>query len=268
MKGTAGALLMMALLASSCKKETDLGSDEVNTMVDHAYAENLIAPLYPLALAMNIAPGRWVPDSSTFCVSMDSLVGDTALFPANGPVTVHLRFHDGGCADPAGRGRSGPFVLRFDSLEGDGRARIAAFSTPELQCAGFQFRCGASVSRLSDGRYRVRMDSSAIWRQGAWSRRFRGDLDHELVAGMVDEAANDDVHEVSVAVIGQDRFGTGYTATTTLPLEVSTGCRWIKAGVHTFVQADERERTLDYGSGCDARADLTVSDTRFGLIIP
>ncbi|MBK6627873.1 MAG: hypothetical protein IPG35_09845 [Flavobacteriales bacterium] len=268
MKSLTGAVLAAIVLMASCKKEDDLGSEEVNTMVDHAHAENLIAPLYPLAQALRIGPGHWTPDSATFCMSVDSVQGDTAMFPANGPVTLHLRFNEGGCLDAAGRGRTGPLVLEYDSLEGDGRARLSAFHTSGLECAGFSFRCAASVSPLSDGRHRVLVDSSAIWRQGAWSRRYHGRLDHELIAGTIDGTAGDDVYAVTVEVIGQDRYGTAYTATTSTILEVATGCKWVRGGVLTFVQSDERERTLDYGSGCDARADLTVADTRFGLIIP
>ncbi|HMQ75777.1 MAG TPA: hypothetical protein PKE21_02620 [Flavobacteriales bacterium] len=268
MKFRTGALLATLVLVTGCRKEDDLGSEEVSTMVDHAYTENLITPLFPLAQAMGIGPGRWSPDSALFCLGLDSLEGDTTAFPANGPVTLHLRFSDGGCTDAAGRGRSGPFVLRYDSLESDGRARLIAFSTPGLQCAGFELQCGASVNSLGDGRVRVQVDSSAIWRQGAWSRRYRGHLDHELISGSIDAVANDDVYAVAVDVIGQDRYGTAYTATTNTALEVTTGCRWVRGGVLAFVQSDERDRTLDHGSGCDARADLIVSDTRFGLIIP
>lgn len=268
MKSPTGAVLAALVLMAACKKEDDLGSEEVNTMVDHAHAENLIAPLFPLVRAMVVGPGHWTPDSALFCASVDSLVGDTAMFPANGPVTLHLRFSDGGCTDAAGRGRSGPMVLLFDSLEVDGRARLIAFSTAGLECAGFLFRCGATVEPLGEGRYRIQLDSSAIWRQGAWSRRYRGHLDHELISGGIDGIANDDVYAVAEEMIGQDRYGTSYTATTSTVLEVATGCKWVRGGVLTFVQSDERERTLDYGTGCDARADLTVADTRFGLIIP
>lgn len=268
MKSPTGAVLAALVLLAACKKEDDLGSEEANTMVDHAHAENLIAPLYPLAQALGIGPGLWAPDSASFCLSVDSVLGDTAMFPANGPVTLHLRFSEGGCLDAAGRGRTGPLVLRYDSLEGDGRARLSAFHTPGLECAGFRIRFGASVSPLSDGRHRVLVDSSAIWRQGAWSRRYRGRLDHELISGTIDDVPGDDVYSVTVEVIGQDRYGTAYTATTSTVLEVATGCKWVRGGVLTFVQSDERERTLDHGSGCDARADLTVADTRFGLIIP
>ena len=159
-------------------------------------------------------------------------------------------------------------VMVYDSLETDGRARLIAFSTPGMQCAGFTFRFGASVEPLIEGRHRVQVDSSAIWRQGAWSRRYRGNLDHSLISGNVDSIANDDVYEVAVDVIGQDRYGTAYTATSSTHLEVATGCPWVRGGVLVFVQSDERERTMDYGDGCDPRADLTVVDTRFGLIIP
>ncbi len=268
MKPNQALLLIALVLVAGCKKEDDLGSEEANTMVDHAFAENLIAPLFPLAQALNLGPGRWAVDSATFCLGLDSLVGDTGSFPGNGPVTLHLRFLGGGCTGAGGRERTGAFVLRYDSLESDGRARLAAFSTPDLSCAGFRLRCDASVSPLSDGRHRVRVDSSFVWYEGAWSRRYHGNLDHALRTGAVDSIANDDVYDVHEELIGQDRFGTAYTATTGTDLEVTTGCPWVKGGTLSFVLADERERTLDYGSGCNSRADLTVADTRFGLIIP
>lgn len=255
------------MLATGCKKEDDLGSEEANAMVDHAFTENLVAPLFPLAQALGLGPGRWAVDSATFCLGLDSLVGDTGAFPANGPVTLHLRFL-GGCTGAGGRERTGVFILRYDSLESDGRARLAAFSTPDLHAAGFRLRCDATVSPLADGRHRVRVDSSFVWNDGAWSRRYHGNLDHALRSGTVDSIANDDVYDVHEELIGQDRSGTAYTATSGTDLEVATGCAWVRGGTLTFVQSDERERVLDYGSGCNARADLTVADTRFGLIIP
>ncbi len=266
MRNTAILLCGSIVLALGCRKEDVPGTEEASCLVDHAFVEHLIVPLYPLARALAIGPGHWTVDSADFCLRLDSLVGDTTAFPANGPVTLHLRFLPG-CTDVSGQVRTGTFLLRCDSVT-EGRARIAGFSTPDLDVDGIRLRCGASVGAVPDGRERVRLDSSAVWRLGAWSRRLRGDLDHQRTAGQVDNLPQDDVYAVRVAVIGQDRNGIAYTASTTTDLEVATGCRWVRAGATALVLGDDRDRRIDHGSGCDDRADLYVDDTRFGLQLP
>ena len=113
------------------------------------------------------------------------------------------------------------------------------------------------------------VDTSSIFFNGDWSRRFTGRLDQRLIEGERDGNLDEDAYHISTELIGRDRDGASFGCSTTTELRLEMSCKWIVSGVERFDASDELARELDLGTGsCDDLARITAENTVFGLTIP
>jgi hypothetical protein len=175
------SLFVLLVLSTSCQQESaePVAPADVNASVDHAYMESAIVPIFPLVNALKAGPGNWTSITTHTCASLDSITGDTAAFPANGPVTLHLRYPDLGCTDIDGRVRIGRMTVTLtDGLSVPGA--IATIACPDLKIDQYRFRFGLRDSMAYADTAIVRVDSGFIFTQGDWARRYSGNYRYAL----------------------------------------------------------------------------------------
>ena len=259
---------LLVMVWSGCKTEENAGDTDLTTVVDHVYAERGLLSITPLINALKAGPGAWDQLASHTCAQVDSIVGDTAAFPGNGPVIIYMRYPDPGCVDIDGRTRSGAMRMMITG-ELSVPGTIAEVNSTDLTVDGKRHRFGMRDSIAVDSTIIVRMDSSAMFRGGDWSRTFTGILGYRQVAGTGDAMHENDIYRCSVDLDGQDHNGLPYTATSSADLMISIACKWVTVGEEVIIPEGKSERYLDYGAGaCDANSAITVEDEVFGLTIP
>lgn len=262
-------LTLVACVVSvvACRKDRrEATLDDLLMMVDHAYAEKCLLPLLPIVNNLEVGPGHWVPPATgPFCLVLDSITGDTATLPPGEVISLHLRFDPSGCGSLDGVVREGRIVARYDTVR-NGLAVLAGLWTPDLRVMDLRIRAGASCTHTDPNLWRLRVDSSAIWYDGDWSRRFQGDVNYLRVISDPQAPAS---YQITVNVVGGDRKGRIYGSTTSVSLDYRLNCAWITSGTEVITYDDGYDRMIDHGPGtCDASVWLHVGTERFGLTIP
>lgn len=266
------ALLLLASGAwlVSCVKDDseDIPLAEIYQVVDHAFTERALVPLPAIAEAHGIGPGNWLAIGANTCALVDSITGDTAAFPLNGPVTIHLHYPDTGCTDLDGHRRAGLLRITYTDLPGVDGAIIALHSA-DLTDGPFRYRFWITDSVLGIDSTHVRIDSSYIFTAGDWGRRIRGTATFLRVEGQGDADPLNDVFTIAHGFTGSDRYGGAYSAQTGTPLRWERDCAWIGGGTATIDPAAFDPRDLDYGvNNCDDHLDFQAEGQSFGLTIP
>lgn len=266
--GITAGLAALYLMACTKDDSPDIPVEDIYQVVDHAYMERALVPLPALVEALRIGTGAWTDVTANTCATLDSISGDTASFPAGGPVTIHLHFPDTGCTDVDHHVRAGALSITLSDLPSVPGARIWIHS-PDLRDGEFRYRFWITDSITGADSLRMRVDSSFIYREGAWGRRLRGDASYVLTAGGGDTVPEVDAWSITHTFSGGDRYGAAYTCTTDEALEYRIACPWITRGRETLDPENFDPRVLFYGDGgCDAQLDFQAEDQSFGLTIP
>lgn len=237
--------------------------------LDHVFASLMAMKVLPTVHALHPGAGQWHLLTERTCAVVDSIVGDTAGFPAGGPVTVHLHYPEEGCADTDGRNRSGRFIITV-SGEMDETGSTLQVRSPRFGLDGFAHRFSMAMECTEGGIWEVSIDTSDVFWQGDWSRRLTGAmtmtaLDHE--PGQ--PASADQRYEVAHTLSGQDRRGIQYTSRTSTSLVVAMDCRWALSGVEIITPSGGADQVVDHGAGtCDASSTISTSGRSIGLTSP
>ncbi len=180
------------------------------------------------------------------------------------PKTIVVDYGDQGCTGPRGRLRQGQILITqsapmrtagavrnvtFNNYRVDG-VRVEANVT--LTNTGVDAGGNVSFTRTAaNGQLTYPNGQTATWSSS-----------HTMTqtAGGNTPIRTDDAFEISGAINGVNRRGTGFSMTITEPLVKTGDCAWISSGVKTFTVGDIT-RTLDYGNGaCDNEASLTLAN--------
>jgi hypothetical protein len=258
----------LALVGCVKDDSPDIPVAEVYQVVDHVFQERALIPMTALANALGAGAGAWSAITAHTCASIDSITGDTANFPTNGPVMIYLHFPDTGCTDIDGHVRSGRVVLTISDHLGVPGAK-ASIMSDDLTDGPCRYRFAITDSTTGTDSLFVRIDSSFIYSAGDWGRRLRGDAHYAMTAGQGDDDHANDVYTITTAFTGGDRYGVQYSCTSGQPLVFAIACPRISAGTETIEPDDHGPRELDYGSGgCDDHLDFQAEGQSFGLTIP
>ncbi|MBK7085367.1 MAG: hypothetical protein IPH53_12170 [Flavobacteriales bacterium] len=261
-------VFLLATVLGGCRKdEEEVTQADVVMMIDHAVAEKGILPLFAHLQSLRLGPGRWSPTGEVPCIALDSITGDTAAFPMNGPVTAFLRFFSQGCLGLDGVQRNGAIVVHYDTTIA-GQAMVSGFSAADLDLGLGHFRFGATVEAQNVTTSTVHLDSSFVHSSGAWSERFRGVVSYSLLNAPLDSVVQSDRYSVLFDLVGKDHNGRAYGTVAVAGLELDVDCAWITKGEETFTVEDAIERRMDHGQGCDGRVELHAGEQVVGLTIP
>jgi len=77
----------------------------------------------------------------------------------------------------------------------------------------------------------------------------------------------DDEYKITGSASGTTFYGSTYTVVITQPLHVALNCRWIEDGKFDLTPNGKPTRSVDFGSGCDNRATVTINGFSFQVIL-
>lgn len=263
--------VLSCLLLAACVKDDpaeDVAVADVHTVIDHVYTERGVLPVPALVNALRLGSGHWADITSFTCASVDSITGDTALFPAGGPVAVYLSFPDTGCVDIDLHRRAGHLRITLTNAHGTPGATMSVLCE-ELMDNGLRYRFGLRDSTLAPDTFQLTIDSSFIHHAGDWGRRITGTGRYHWTSGQGDDDPLNDTYALMYTGSGIDRDGRAYTFATDTALVFTPGCPWVEGGVETIAPSDLESRGLDYGSGtCEDHCVIDVGGEPVGLTIP
>jgi hypothetical protein len=78
----------------------------------------------------------------------------------------------------------------------------------------------------------------------------------------------DDEYLISGTANGTGFNGNTFNVTITQALHIALNCRWIEEGKLEFTPSGKPTRYLNYGSGCDALATVTINGIVFNITLP
>jgi hypothetical protein len=199
---------------------------------------------------------------------VDSIMGDTAAFPTNGPVTVHLRYPEPGCVDIDGRNRTGLVTVVLSGGTAADSSRMAV-ATTRLSMDGLDYRYGLQAVRYAEDTWSVVIDSSFILQQGIWSRRMHGPLTYRNAGYTGQQEPANATYRITHALEGRDRQGRAYGAYVQEELSLRLGCPWLLEGIEVIEPENVPVREVDHGDGSCSPASTILTDVgEVGLTSP
>lgn len=259
--------LLAGLLIGCDNDEGSPLAEDVAMVVDHTVVSAPVVSVYPLLRAMRVGELPWDSIADHTCATVDSITGDTAAFPSNGPVTLHLRYPDGGCTDVDGRTRAGALVVTFDEIVGGTPGSFTASST-SLTVTGTKVRF-TLTGTVSGAGQSVELDSCFVWLSGAWALKTEGLLTYQMTSGNTTTDHLDDGYVVNRNSNGLDRNGRAYSVSTSTQLRFDLGCPWVTEGKELIMPSGLAQRLLDHGTGaCDGYSGIILNGDTIGLTIP
>lgn len=261
-------LFLSILVLFACKKEEEEGAGDMTAVVDHVYTSANLIPILPLVIALDPGPGNWHLLQGLTCASVDSITGDTAAFPANGPVTVHLHFPDTGCTSIDGRTRAGDLRITLGDAIGTIGAQ-ATISATDHATGGIHYRFTFTATCTADQRWLLSMDTVSVRTSGPWQFRLKGTYTYERIAGAGDPDPMNDAYDLDFNLDGRDRNGVDYDAYAVTDLRYALDCKWIRQGVEDVDPSNADIRRVDHGNGtCNAQTEVEIDGNTVGLTIP
>lgn len=259
---------LVAGLWVGCQKDDEAPlAEDVSMVVDHAVVSAPLVSIYPLLRAMRIGELPWDSIPGHTCAAIDSISGDTAAFPGNGPITLHLRYPDGGCTDVDGRARAGALTVTLDEVIGQAPGAFAA-SSDNLTVTGTKVRFALTGS-VSGANGTVDLDSCFVWLSGAWALKTQGLLSYQMTAGSTTSDHTDDEYVINRTSNGLDRNGRPYVVSTSTQLRFELECPWVSEGKELILPSGVAQRLLDHGTGtCDGYSGIILNGDTVGLTIP
>lgn len=242
-------------------------AEDVAMVVDHTVASAPMVSVYPLLRALRVGELPWDSIAGHTCATIDSITGDTAAFPNNGPVTLHLRYPDGGCTDVDGRTRAGQLTVNLDEELGEMPGSFTA-SSNGLTVTGTKVRFTLTGTVSGSGQS-VEFDSCFVWLSGAWGLKTEGLLTYQMTTGNTTTDHMDDGFLVNRTSNGLDRNGRAYSVSTSTQLRFDLECPWVTEGKELILPSGLAQRLLDHGTGaCDGYSGIILNGDTIGLTIP
>ncbi len=256
------AMLSLALVISSCKKDDDSGNVE-NT----GYAEDMallqqsfddMDVLIMKAFYRGAAGLKGGDHPLAVCAT---IINDTAATPKK----MIIDFGNTGCISFDGRFRRGKLVVTYG---GDYRTagywhkvEPSFYTVDGHKISGSKTLTAHGLNPKGQIYYKVDIEGQIDLKEGGGVLKGRSNRTRTWIAGSNTPQIIDDVF--TLEGLGELTRPNGEVFTTQIvdPLHVSYGCNWISKGVIRIIPRTAKHRQVDYGMGeCDNKAILTINE--------
>lgn len=252
-----------------CSKGSDRDNDTTtNSCKDYAMGQSAVYDAFKLVhQAANSSKGlamfNLVDTTSLF--GCDTLVVDTT----SSPMTITIQFN-GNCTGNNIE-RTGSITATF-SGKYDGLGCIVNISFNNYSYKGYPLGTGSiTYSYLgltgSSPNYSYTANNIKLISDNKfidWS----GNQSIIITAGESTATVTDDNYTITGSANGSTFAGNNFSATINTDLTLAGNCEWVNAGVVTVSPENKTARVLDFGAGCDNKANMSVYGTNQEIIIP
>lgn len=97
---------------------------------------------------------------------------------------------------------------------------------------------------------------------------YSGNHQLQITQGESTPEISDDVYSISGSNSGIAFKGNGFSSQITTNLNLAGNCNWINSGIVTVKAEHIPTRTLNFGSGCDNKINVSIYENNYELVIP
>lgn len=273
------AFFLSFFFLHSCRKadrDTDTSTDMVSDNAFSAYFFNdIFKQAHQLALSdssMNDIGSYFISD--TLCI--DTIIHTNT--PGYFPDTITVNYGSGNgtaCAD--GKLRRGKLKVIFTGKYGETLKNCTVY--PEnyylndykiegkmiIACRGRNsannLYCSVTVSDGIVSNDSIRLEYYAP--SNGQSTGFQ----REWISGELTPEVSDDVFQLTGTYGGTASKGTAYKSEITSAMKDQADCKWIVSGKEKLTPSNLSPREVDYGSGCDNKAVVTINGKMFEITL-
>ncbi len=258
-------MLTFAILVLSGCRDSDRDNDVSTVAVEaHLYSENMHHDLFKLVdeAAKN---EQGIKNLTCAVITADTL---------SSPKTMSIYFGASNCAGGDGVNRRGTINVTFTGLYSDS-GTVTTITLLDYYVNDYSIKGTTTITNKGvngDGNtwYLIDVNNARVIEpSAAWNIVWNSDRTMEWVTGASTPTdVSDDVFTTRGEFSGADRVGVIYTGTIVTPVTTMSNCNYISSGVVTLTPSTLSQRTIDYGTSCDAIATATISDAAQDITIP
>ena len=261
-------LFVATTILFSCSKNSDRNEDTTtNSSLDFAFAQSVIYDAFKIVhQAANSSKGianiNLLDTTSLF--GCDTLIIDTVSNPMN----ITIQFN--GTCTGNGLERTGSITATFSSKY-DVLGCVTSISFSNYTYKGYAIdngTIGYTYTALNGTTPTFSYTANNISINGSKTMYFSGNHYITINSGETTVSVTDDIYTITGSSSGSTFAGNEFTAMIDTDLSLDGNCEWISSGIATVTPENKTPRVLDFGSGCDAAATVTVYSVVNEIVIP
>jgi hypothetical protein len=244
----------LSLLFIACQKNQDK-NDAAEIAQQSSLAQTSMTDMG--VMASEVIAGNF----NTFNATCATITYDTTGTAKS--ITIDYGTTDCLCTD--GKNRQGKIMITTNGIyNAVGDANKMIISTTNYYVSSNKVDGTRTATRLNTTNWKVVSTAIVTIADNRGSYSWNSTFNKKYISGDNTPYANDDEYEVTGSGNGVNTKEKEYSFEVTTPLQVQTGCRWIKGGILKISSPSMKDdATLDYGDGsCDSKALLNTKTKR------
>jgi len=261
-------IIVLTTIFFSCSKNSDRNEDTTtNSSLDYAFAQSIVYDAFKIVhQAANSSNGialiNLVDTTSLF--GCDTLIIDTV----SNPMSITIQFN--GTCTGNGLDRTGSITATFSSKY-DVLGCVTSISFSNYTYKGYTIGTGTIAYtyitlNATSPSYSYTANNVSI--AGDKIMYFSSNQNITIGSGEATASITDDSYTITGSASGSTFAGNEFNAMIDTDLALNGNCEWIGSGVVTVTPENKTPRVLDFGSGCDAAATVTVYSVINEIVIP
>jgi hypothetical protein len=244
-------IVVISTTLFNCSKNSDRNEDTTtNSSLDYAFGQSVVYDAFKIVhQAANSSKG----------IANVNLV-DTV----SNPMSITIQFN--GICSGNGLERTGSITATFSSKY-DVIGCVTSITFSNYSYKGYAIGTGTigyTRSALNSYSYTVNNVSIA----GNKTMYFSGNQNITISSGETTASVTDDSYIITGSASGATFAGNEFSAAIDTDLILAGNCEWIGTGIVTVTPENKTPRVLDFGSGCDNAASVTVYSVVKEIVIP
>ena len=262
-------ILIVTIVFLGCKKSDRDEDKTTNTSEDVAFSTNLVYDVFKTIHQAAYSSSGIVTSTTTdtnTVFNCDTITVNTL----SNPKTLTIKFNPNCTAN--GIIRNGSLSASFNGFY-DNVGTITTLVFSDFGYNGFTIISGTMSYQyvgLTDSFPTYSLTFNELKIQNTLNQKifYSGNHQLQIIQGKSTPEISDDVYTISGSNTGMAFKGNGFSSQITTNLNLAGNCNWINSGIVTVKPVNLPTRTLNFGSGCDSKINVTIYENNYELVIP
>ncbi|MCX7954854.1 MAG: hypothetical protein N3A01_06660 [Bacteroidales bacterium] len=272
-------LVFVVILVTYCKKEKeennnqDFTNDYIQAAQDNSLCDNMFSDVHKQAnfggtkMDDSLQGKKSLYNNLSACATITITPWDLTTWPK----TVTIDFGSTNCLCNDGRYRRGKIILVATGFYHDSGTVITV--TPQNYYVNDHKIEGQKVitnnGRNQEGHlvFTINVTNGKVTAPDGTYRTWNSIRTHEWLNGENTINPWDDEYKITGGANGKTKNNRNYTITIINPLNISTGCKWIRGGSLSLTVENNQPIYINYGSSneCDDEAVITINGQNYTI---
>lgn len=269
MKKGSFIILIVTVVLLGCKKSDRDEDVTTNSSADVAFSTNLVYDVFKIIHQAAYSSPGIVTSSSLDTNTVFNCDTITANYLVN-PKTLTIKFN-ANCTSN-GIVRNGSLSASINGFyDNIGTTTTLVFS--DFSYNGFTIISGTMTYQyvsLTDSFPTYSINFNEIKIQNNLNQKifYSGNHQLQIIQGKSTPEISDDIYSISGSNTGMAFKGNGFSSQIVTNLNLTGNCNWINSGIVTVKPVNIPTRTLNFGSSCDNKINVSIYNNNYELVIP